>query len=159
MLDVEWLREVEVKRRWRLIALVGLLAVLGGVSGLQHRAAYSRSVSGPAEVAIVQAASWPVSDADVEAAVRQAVALAGGLDGLISDGDTVVVKPNLVWNASPEEGAVTDPRVVRAVVQLARGPRVPITVSPTSAARPSPPSVTPDTTRTGTWWTMPLAHR
>jgi uncharacterized repeat protein (TIGR01451 family) len=120
MLETGGLREGEVKRRWRLIALVGLLALLGGVSGLQRRAAYSRSVSGPAEVAVVQAASWPVSDADVEAAVRQAVALAGGLDGLVSAGDTVVVKPNLVWNAPPEEGAVTDPRVVRAVVQLAR---------------------------------------
>ena len=108
-----------MKRRWKLIALVGLLALLGSVNALQHRAAYSRSAGGPAEVAVVQAPSWPASDAEVETTVRQAVALAGGLDEMIHDGDTVVVKPNLVWNAPPDEGAVTDPRVVRAVVRLA----------------------------------------
>jgi len=109
-----------VKRRWRLITLVGLLALLGGMSALQHRAAYSSAAGGPTQVAIVQVgASWPVSDAETEAAVRQAVALAGGLEDIVGDGDTVVVKPNLYWNAPPDEGAVTDPRVARTVVQLA----------------------------------------
>ena len=106
-------------RRWRLIALLALLALLGGVSALQYRAAYSRSANGPAELAIVQAASWPVSDTDVETLVRQAVVLAGGLDRLVDGGDTVVIKPNLVWNAPPDEGTTTDPRVVRAVIRLA----------------------------------------
>ena len=89
------------------------------MSALQRRAAYSSPASGPAEVAILQAASWPVSDAEVETLVRQAVALAGGLDGIVSADDTVVVKPNLVWGAAPDEGCTTDPRVTRAVVQLA----------------------------------------
>jgi len=108
-----------MKRRSRLLALVGLLALLGGVSALQHRVAYSSPANDPAAVALVQAPSWPVADAVVEALVRQAVALAGGLDGIVHDGDTVVVKPNLIWNAPPDEGAVTDPRVVRAVIRLA----------------------------------------
>jgi len=111
--------ETGMKQHWKLIVLVGLLTLLGGVSTLQRRAAYSSPASGPAEVAIVQAASWPVSDAEVETLVRQAVALAGGLDGIVSDGDTVVVKPNLVWGAAPDEGYTADPRVTRAVVQLA----------------------------------------
>jgi len=100
--------------------MAGLLALLGGVSALQHRAAYSSPAGGPAEVAIVQATSWPVPDAEVERSVRQAVALAGGLEPLIEPGDTVVIKPNLVWGAAPDEGYTTDPRVTRAVVQLAQ---------------------------------------
>jgi len=40
-----------VKRRWRLIALLGLLALPGIVSALQHRAAYSSPSSRPAESA------------------------------------------------------------------------------------------------------------
>ena len=109
-----------MKRWWRLIALAGLLALLGGVNALQHRVAYSGPASGPAEVAIVQATSWPISDAEVETLVRQAVALAGGLGDIVKPGDTVVVKPNLVWGAAPDEGYTTDPRVTRAVVQLAQ---------------------------------------
>jgi len=109
-----------VRRHWKLIALAGLLALLSGVSTLQRRAAYSSPVSEPAEVAIVQATSWPLSDAEVETLVRQAVALAGGLEPIIEPGDTVVVKPNLVWGADPDEGYTTDPRVARTVVQLAQ---------------------------------------
>jgi uncharacterized repeat protein (TIGR01451 family) len=107
-------------QRWRLIALAGLLALLGGLSALQHRVAHSSPVSKPANVAIVQATSWPMSDAEVEALVRQAVALAGGLDTIIEPGDTVVLKPNLVWGAAPSEAYTTDPRVTRTVVRLAR---------------------------------------
>lgn len=112
-----------MKRRWKLIVLVGLLALLGGVSALQRRTAYSssaRTTKVVTTVAILQATAWPVSDAEVETLVRQAVALAGGLDGIVSAGDTVVVKPNLVWGTAPDEGCTTDPRVTRAVVQLAR---------------------------------------
>ena len=109
-----------MKKRRKLIVLVGLLALLGGVSGLQHRAAYSSPASEPAGVAIVRATSWPVPDAEVEQNVRQAVALAGGLDSIIEPGDTVVIKPNLALGAAPGEGYTTDPRVTRAVVQLAR---------------------------------------
>jgi uncharacterized protein (TIGR00251 family) len=64
------------------------------VSALQQQAAYSSPASAPAEIAIVQAPSWPVSDAEVETLVRQAVTLAGGLEGVVHAGDTVVVKPN-----------------------------------------------------------------
>ena len=109
-----------MKRRWKLILLIGLLALLGSVSTLQRRMAYSNPSSGPAEVAIAQAAAWPVSDAEVETLVRQTVALAGGLESIIESGDTVVIKPNLVWDAAPDEGYTTDPHVTRAVVQLAQ---------------------------------------
>jgi len=56
--------------------------------------------------------------------VREAVRLAGGFEQLITDGKTVMLKPNLVNdypNRSIEvNGATTDYRVVQAVVDLVR---------------------------------------
>ena len=49
-----------MKRRWKLITLAGLLALLGTVSALQYEAAYSSPASEPTTVAIVRATSWPV---------------------------------------------------------------------------------------------------
>jgi uncharacterized protein (DUF362 family) len=70
---------------------------------------------------------------DVYALVREAVALAGGLSGIVSDGDVVILKPNLVtmrcntlpgWNGRqlpPEvNGNSTDYRVTRAVARMVR---------------------------------------
>ena len=56
--------------------------------------------------------------------VREAVRLAGGFGNLITDGKTVMLKPNLV-NDYPNRtiqtnGATTDYRVVQAVVELVR---------------------------------------
>jgi uncharacterized repeat protein (TIGR01451 family) len=109
-----------MRKHWRLAATLALLALLGGIAGLQQHAALSGPATGPTTVAVVRASGWPVPDAEVEALVRQAVAQAGGLESVIAPGDTVVIKPNLVWGAPPEEGYTTDPRVVRAVVRLAQ---------------------------------------
>jgi uncharacterized protein (DUF362 family) len=70
---------------------------------------------------------------DIKAMVRRAVELAGGFGGLIRDGSTVVLKPNLVtpfdytlpgWKGRPLKpevnGTTTDYRVARAVVELVR---------------------------------------
>lgn len=70
---------------------------------------------------------------DVATLVREAVALAGGLENIVSDGDVVVLKPNLVslrcntlpgWQGRtlpPEaNGNSTDYRVTRAVAQMVR---------------------------------------
>ncbi len=69
------------------------------------------------EVAIVKAHD-PLSDAAVLEAAREAVRLAGGLDGIIHRGDTVLIKPNLF--APIPAPATTDPRAVAAMVRLAR---------------------------------------
>jgi len=98
----------------RRLYIVGLLALLLGAKLAQGLAAPRQAPSGMATVALVPIAG------DVEAAVRQAVALAGGFDELIDSGDTVVVKPNLVIDVPVERGVGTDPAVVRAVVRLAR---------------------------------------
>lgn len=58
--------------------------------------------------------------AEIEALVRTAVHRAGGLDGVISPGDSVVLKPNLVTAGfTGADGVVTDVRVMAAVVKLA----------------------------------------
>jgi uncharacterized protein (DUF362 family) len=59
-------------------------------------------------------------DADVakiKEAVAEAVALAiGSPDTIIKKGQTVLIKPNLAFQAPPESFAVVDPRVIEAVV-------------------------------------------
>ena len=70
---------------------------------------------------------------DIKALIREAIELAGGLDNIVKDGYTVVLKPNLVnmrdyclpgWNGrmlNPEaNGNCTDWRVAKAVAQIVR---------------------------------------
>lgn len=54
----------------------------------------------------------------VKEAVRKAISLLGGLEGIIGRGDRVLVKPNMLSARRPEEGVDTHPAVVRGVVEL-----------------------------------------
>ncbi|MBN1187923.1 MAG: DUF362 domain-containing protein [Bacteroidales bacterium] len=54
----------------------------------------------------------------IEAMVRKAIELQGGFDGVIAEGNTVMLKVNLVGGNSPSgEGENTDVRVVKAVIK------------------------------------------
>ncbi len=55
---------------------------------------------------------------DVEAAVREAVSLAGGLEGLISSKSRVLIKPNLASRDRSGSGKITDVRVTEAVTKM-----------------------------------------
>ena len=101
-------------KRWRWVCILGMLALLLAVRVAQSLAVPAYAPQGMVQVAIVHIGG------DVEAAVRQAVTKAGGLDTVIDPGDTVVVKPNMVMDSAADSGMVTDPAVVRAVVRLAR---------------------------------------
>ena len=57
---------------------------------------------------------------DVARVVRQAVALAGGLEKIINSQSRVLIKPNLSVALPANTGVTTDPRVVLALVHLAR---------------------------------------
>lgn len=75
----------------------------------------------PTVVAIVKDWVAPVTDADVEQMVRQAVNLAGGLGGIVKPGDKVVIKPNIVttgWDGT--QGVVTNYRVVWAIIKMVK---------------------------------------
>ncbi|MBN1135955.1 MAG: DUF362 domain-containing protein, partial [Anaerolineae bacterium] len=56
--------------------------------------------------------------AAVEAAVRRAVDLLGGMGRFVRPGQRVLVKPNLLMPTHPDRAIVTHPAVVRAVVLL-----------------------------------------
>ncbi|MBF0183273.1 MAG: DUF362 domain-containing protein [Magnetococcales bacterium] len=56
----------------------------------------------------------------VEAMVREAVQLLGGIGRFVQRGDTVLLKPNVGWDRQPEQAANTNPQVVAAVAQLCR---------------------------------------
>jgi uncharacterized protein (DUF362 family) len=76
-----------------------------------------------------EALAEDITTEEIQQMVRQAVEMAGGLDDLISDGDVVVIKPNLV-NAYQDgetqplrpkvNGVTTDYRVIQATVGLVR---------------------------------------
>ena len=51
--------------------------------------------------------------------VREVVAGLGGMGQFVASGDMVVVKPNIGWDRSVEQGANTHPAVVRAIVEMA----------------------------------------
>lgn len=57
---------------------------------------------------------------EVAEAVRQAVELIGGLEGIVSAGQKVLLKPNLLEIRSSEQGATTDRRIVGALIDLVK---------------------------------------
>jgi len=69
-----------------------------------------------AEVALVKCGGYGY--ATVKKAVRRAVSLIGGIEKFVAEGQTVLIKPNLIEPAPPEKGACTHPALVRAVVEL-----------------------------------------
>jgi len=55
--------------------------------------------------------------------VRAAVERLGGITQLVTPADVVVIKPNIGWDRTPEQGANTHPEVVAEVVRLCRAAR------------------------------------
>jgi len=41
----------------------------------------------------------------------------GGMDAFVSKGQTVVVKPNIGWDAVPERAANTNPELIRRIIE------------------------------------------
>ena len=70
-------------------------------------------------VAISKGSVTP-GDEEVDRLVRDVVALSGGLDGIVSKGGTVLIKPNLVAPMAQERGATTDPRICKSLVDQVR---------------------------------------
>lgn len=64
-----------------------------------------------------QSEDWAKS---VPPALREALEKIGGLETVVSRGDTVFIKPNLISPKTYETGAITNPALVSAVIDLAR---------------------------------------
>ncbi len=57
--------------------------------------------------------------ADYGALVSKVLGPLGGIQTFVKKGQKVVVKPNIGWDRTPEQGADTHPEVVKALVRLA----------------------------------------
>ncbi len=60
-----------------------------------------------------------VSGPDYGELVARALEVVGGMGSYIKNGDQVVIKPNIGWDRSPEQGANSHPDVVKKLVELA----------------------------------------
>ena len=69
-------------------------------------------------VALVRSTEYATEQ--IEAAVRHAVELLGGMSRFVQPGQRVLVKPNLLQAGDPAKAIITHPTVVRAVVKLAQ---------------------------------------
>ena len=58
--------------------------------------------------------------ADPGTMVKAALASLGGIGRFVKRGETVLVKPNMAWDRTPEQGAGTHPEVVAEVVRQCR---------------------------------------
>ena len=74
---------------------------------------------GKSKVAIVKTPQEP-NEEEIEACVRKSVKLSGGLAAVVKRGDTVLIKPNVLAAKSVESGAITDPRVCKAIANMVR---------------------------------------
>jgi len=77
---------------------------------------------------------------DAKAMTERAVQALGGMDRLVSEGDVVVVKPNMTFERAPKMAANTNPEVVAALVELcvAAGARQVKVVEHTISRNPRP---------------------
>jgi uncharacterized protein (DUF362 family) len=92
-----------------LVSRKGLLAaeaVAGGATTPTPAAAAPRSVL------------VAVRDGSRMAMLDQALAALGGIEAFVKKGQTVLVKPNIGWDAAPERGANTHPELVGHLVKL-----------------------------------------
>ena len=55
---------------------------------------------------------------DPKAMIRAAIKEIGGFESLIKNGDTVVIKPNIGWDRTPEQAANTNPELVKELVTM-----------------------------------------
>jgi uncharacterized protein (DUF362 family) len=106
-------------------AVLGASAALGGVGLLQagrfRRGGAARGLrdlrvgdEGGRPPLVVARGSGPAL------LVRAAVAALGGMERFVKPGEVVLVKPNMAWDRTPEQGANTHPEVVAEVVRLCR---------------------------------------
>jgi len=90
----------------------------------------------PSEVSIVKCKNY--DQTQVNKAVKISIENIGGLGQFVGHGTRVHIKPNLLTAKSPDKGATTHPKVVRAIVKqvMELGGIVTIGDSPAGISRP-----------------------
>lgn len=70
------------------------------------------------QVSIIRCADYEIDR--LCAAVKQSVDAIGGIEQFVKKGQSVLLKPNLLKIARPEEAAITHPEFIRAVIRLVK---------------------------------------
>lgn len=120
-----------LSRRDLLRRLGGAGLVLGGAGILSALGLWSRgrfreekAVSRPQYTKVERDKRFPdaavLRGAETGLCVRAAVDRVGGMSRFVSRGDTVLLKPNIGWDRTPEQGADTHPAVVAEVARMCR---------------------------------------
>ncbi|MDH7601307.1 MAG: DUF362 domain-containing protein [Armatimonadota bacterium] len=105
--------------RPRLIAVFFVSVALATLSLVENQATKAQLGDTTAVVAITQTPSVNPTNQEIDAAVRQAVELAGGLPENIGPGKKVVIQPNLVQAGHPmNSGVTTHPQVIRTIIAM-----------------------------------------
>lgn len=89
---------------------------------------------GRAKVAFVKCASY--AD-DVRARVEELLAHLGGIGAFVEPGETVLVKPNMLTDGTPDQAKTTHPEVVRAILRILKdhGARPSVGDSPSTVTK------------------------
>lgn len=100
------------QNRRRFLKTAGLLTA-GALSGYNNLLAQDAAPPNLPSVVFVKGGTQ-------RERVRTAVEMLGGITRFVKKGYTVVVKPNIGWDRSPEQAADTDPEVVAGIVEICR---------------------------------------
>jgi len=60
----------------------------------------------------------PPKNVEVQVMVKRVIDFVGGIESVVSKGDTVALKPNVVTGESVKRGVITDIRVIEAMIRL-----------------------------------------
>ncbi len=98
-------------------ATVSLLD-LGHVFAAEPAPASTAPATGPDAAAGPRPVLVAVRDGDRVAMLEKALESLGGIGAFVKPGQTVLIKPNIGWDASPERGANTHPTLVARLTEL-----------------------------------------
>lgn len=108
-----------LRARPKLLAVCIFVAMLATLSYLNYASVGGQSADIPAIVAISQTPTATPTNAQIDTAVRQAVALAGGLPAKVAPGKKIVIQPNLTQAGHPAgNGVCTNAQVVRTIIAM-----------------------------------------
>jgi len=71
-----------------------------------------------AQISIIRCSNYEINK--LYQAVKQSVDAIGGINKFVKKGQTVLLKPNLLKIARPDEAAITHPEFIRAVIRLVK---------------------------------------